>query len=256
MQIRPDESHARTSMTNSWFRTAIRLLPVFGLLILAATSGAQTRPPILEQIAKTYGLGSWGQVEAIRYTFNVQFPGVNVSQSWEWEPKTRKVSFWTPFYGLDKITYVRSELSSQPDDVKKKIDPEFINGNYWLVFPFHVSWDTSATVTDQGPHELPEGHGTAELVSVKYPAEGGGYTPGDTWNLYVGKDNRVEYLLFHHGGNLKPAVVSATWTGYKKAGPLLFSTEHRGTIDGKPLHLFFSDVSVKLRGSDTWVKAE
>jgi hypothetical protein len=94
------------------------------------------------------------------------------------------------------------------------------------------------------------------LVSVKYPAEGGGYTPGDTWNLYVGKDNRVEYLAFHHGGNVKPAVVTATWTGYKKAGPLLFPTEHRGTIDGKPLHLFFSDVSVKLTGSDTWVKAE
>jgi len=60
----------------------------------------------------------------------------------------------------------------------------------------------------------------------------------------------------YHGGNVKPAVVTATWTGYKKAGPLLFSTEHRGTIDGKPLHLFFSDVSVKLTGSDKWVKAE
>jgi hypothetical protein len=243
-------------MTNSWFRAAIRLLPVLGLLILGATPGALTRPPILEQIAKTYGLDSLGQVEAIRYTFNVQFPGVNISQSWEWEPKTGKVSFWTPFYGLQKVTYVRSELSSQPDDVKNKIDPEFINGNYWLVFPFHAYWDTSATVTDQGTDKLPVGHESAELVSVKYPAEGGGYNPGDTWNLYVGKDNRVEYLVFHHGGNAKPAVVTASWTGYKKAGPLLISTEHRGTIDGKPLHVFFSDVSVKLTGSDTWLKAE
>ncbi len=91
-------------MTNSWFRIAMRLLPVLGLLILAATSGAQTRPPILEQIAKTYGLDSLGQVEAIRYTFNLQFPGVNVSQSWEWEPKTGKVFLWTPFYGLQKVT--------------------------------------------------------------------------------------------------------------------------------------------------------
>ena len=80
-------------MTNSSFRTAIRLLPVLGLLILAATSWAQTRPPILEQIAKTYGLDSLGQVEAIRYTFNLQFPGVNISQSWEWEPKTRQDLF-------------------------------------------------------------------------------------------------------------------------------------------------------------------
>ena len=153
MQIRPDESHERTSMTNSWFRTAIRLLPVLGLLILAATSGAQTRPPILEQIAKTYGLDSWGQVEAIRFTFNLQFPGVNLSQPWEWEPKTGKISLWTPFYGFQKGIYVRSELSSQPDDVKKKIDPEFTNGSYWLLFPFHAYWDTSATVTDEGNQE-------------------------------------------------------------------------------------------------------
>jgi hypothetical protein len=50
--------------------------------------------------------------------------------------------------------------------------------------------------------------------------------------------------------------VTATWAGYKKAGPLLISTEHRGTADGKPLHIFISDVSVKLTGSDTWMKAQ
>jgi hypothetical protein len=50
--------------------------------------------------------------------------------------------------------------------------------------------------------------------------------------------------------------VIATWTGYKKAGPLLISTEHRGTADGKPLHLFFSNVAVKLAGSDKWVDAQ
>jgi hypothetical protein len=42
---------------------------VIGALGLAATSWAQTRPPIVEQIAKTYGLDSFGQIEAIRYTF-------------------------------------------------------------------------------------------------------------------------------------------------------------------------------------------
>jgi hypothetical protein len=45
-------------------------------------------------------------------------------------------------------------------------------------------------------------------------------------------------------------------TGYKKAGTLLISTEHRGTADGKPLHIFISDVAVKVRGSDTWVDAK
>ena len=64
-----------------------------GVLVLAPNSWAQQRPPILEKIAKTYGLDSFGQIEAIRYTWNAQFPGVNVSRTWEWEPKTTKVSW-------------------------------------------------------------------------------------------------------------------------------------------------------------------
>jgi len=50
--------------------------------------------------------------------------------------------------------------------------------------------------------------------------------------------------------------VIATWAGYKKAGPLLVSTDHHGTADGKPLTLTFTDVAVKLAGSDTWVNAQ
>jgi len=235
----------------------IRLL-AFLVLVLVPTSQAQTRPPILEQIAKTYGLDSFGQIDAIRYTWNAQFPGVNISRSWVWEPKTNKVSY----EGKDKdgkpvkVSYMRSELSSQPDVVKNEVDPGFTNDNYWLLFPFHAYWDTSATVTDQGMHKLPLVNGSAKLVAVKYPAEVGGYTPGDTWELYVGKDNRVEQFAYHRGGPKKPSLVIATWAGYKKAGPLLISTEHRGTADGKPLHLFFSDVAVKLTGSDTWVDAK
>jgi hypothetical protein len=229
------------------------------LLILPATLVAQQRAPILEQIVKTYGLDSYGQIEAIRYTWNGEIPGVfKLSHTWEWEPKTNKVSY----EGKDKdgkpvkVSYNRGELSSQPDAVKNEVDPAFINDNYWLLFPFHAFWDTSATVTDQGTKKLPEGTGSATLVSVKYPAEGGGYTPGDTWDLYVGKDNRVQALVYHRGGPKKPSLVTASWAGYKKAGPLLISTEHRGTADGKPLHIFISDVAVKLTGSDTWVKAK
>lgn len=244
-------------------RSALRLtmmgLLLCGVLVLAPNSWAQKRAPILGQIAKTYGLDSWDQIQAIRYTWNGEVTGLlKAAHTWEWEPKTNKVSY----EGKDKdgkpvkVTYIRTQLSSQPDNVKNEVDPAFINDNYWALFPFHAQWDTSATVTDQGMHKLPVGSGTARLVVVKYPAEGGGYTPGDTWDLYVGKDNRVEQMVYHRGGPKKPSLVTATWTGYKKAGPLLFSTEHRGTADGKPLHIFLSDVSVKLTGSDTWVKAQ
>jgi hypothetical protein len=244
-------------MITARYKRTVGLLS-FGVLVFATTCWAQNRPPILEQVAKAYGLDSYGQIEAIRYTWSAQFAGVNVSRSWIWEPKTGQVTY----EGKDKdgkpvkLTYLRSQLDSQPDNVKKEIDPAFNNDNYWLLFPFHACWDTSATVTDEGMKKLPLGAGSADLVSVKYPNEVGGYTPGDTWDLYVGKDNRVEQFVYHRGGPVKPSVVITTWAGYKKAGPLLISTDHRGTADGKPLHLFITEVAVKLTGSDTWINAQ
>ncbi len=251
------EAKGRASMMKLARSTTIGWL-FLGLLFLVPNSWAQERAPILDEIAKAYGIDSYGQIEAIRYTWNGEIPGVfKLAHAWEWEPKTNKVSY----EGKDKdgkpvkVTYMRSELSSQPDAVKNEVDPAFINDNYWLLFPFHAYWDKSATVTDQGMHKLPVGTGSANLVVVKYPNEGG-YTPGDTWDLYVGKDKRVQYLVYHRGGTKKPSLVVASWVGYKKGGPLLVSTEHRGTADGKPLHIFISDVSVKLAGSDTWMKAQ
>jgi hypothetical protein len=100
-----------------------------------------------------------------------------------------------------------------------------------------------------GEQKLPIGTGSAKEVMVDY-------SPGDVWDLYVGPDNRVEAFAFHRGGPRKPSVVIATWEGYKKAGPLLISTDRRGTADGQPLRIFFTDVAVKLVGSDSWTNAQ
>jgi len=245
-------------MTNLSRLDRIRLLAFsLALLILPAISCSPKRPAVAEQLAKTYGLDSFGQIDAIRYTFNAQFPGVNLARSWVWEPKTGQVSY----EGKDKdgnpvkVTYLRSQLSSQSDAVKNEIDPGFVNDQYLLLFPFHAYWDTSADVQDKGMQALPIGNGSAQLISVKYPSDIG-YTPGDTWDLYVGTDNRVEQMVYHRGGPKKQSLVNATWEGYKKAGPLLVSTEHRGTADGAPLTLTFTDVAVKVNGSDSWVNAQ
>src|SRR5438093_4256583 len=95
-----------------------------------------------------------------------------------------------------KATYVRSQLNSQPANVKDDVDPGFVNDQYWLLFALHVYWDTSANVQDKGMQGLPLGSGSSKLISVKYPSEGG-YTPGDHWDLYGRKDNRVEQMDQH-----------------------------------------------------------
>jgi hypothetical protein len=244
----------RTPVTSSSRSKVFRFLAL-GLLIFAAAAGAQERPPIAEQIAKAYGLDSFRQVEQIRYTWNAE-GAFKVSRSWVWEPKTDRVSYDGPDKSGKpvKVTYLRSQLSSQPAVVREEIDPAFINDKYWLIFPIQVFWDAGAKIEDKGKARLPQGKGSATRVLVTYPAAGG-YTPGDSYELFIGPDNRIQEWIFHRGGTAKPTFI-ATWTDYKKAGPLVISHDHPGIYEGKPLRIFLTGVAVKLAGSNAWVSAQ
>jgi hypothetical protein len=228
------------------------------MLIFAAALRAQTPPAIAKQIAQNYGLDSFEQIEAIRYTFHLEAPGHNLTRSWVWEPKTDQVSYESKDKSGKpvKITYVRSQLDSQPENVRKEIDPAFVNDQYTLLFPLHVYWDSWADVHEMGMQKLPLGKGSAEKIEVKYPSDGG-YTPGDTWDLYIGPDKRVQEFAYHRGGHGQPKLITAKWEDYKKAGPLLISTSRPGKADHIiPSRVFYSDVAVKLTGSTTWVNAQ
>ena len=104
-------------MTN--LRQLAAILSFSVLFIAPGISGAQEHAPIAEQIGKAYGLNSFGQVEAIRYTFNI--PAFQLSRTWVWEPKTDTVSY----EGADKegkpvkVTYKRDELQ-QPKRCRKE----------------------------------------------------------------------------------------------------------------------------------------
>jgi len=240
----------------TYLRRLAALLPFSALFIAPGISGAQQHAPIAGQIGKAYGLDSFGQVEAIRYTFNI--PELKLSRTWVWEPKTDTVTYAGPDKeGKSvKVTYKRDELSSQSDAVKNDIDPAFVSDHYVLLFPLHVAWDEWATVTDEGIQEMPISKKSARRVVVKYPSQGG-YSPGDTWELYVGKNKRLEEFVYHRAGKGLPSLYTGTWEGYEKAGPLLLSTDHEGTTgDGKSVRIFYSDVAVKVVGSDKWINAQ
>jgi hypothetical protein len=241
-------------MTNSSRLPVIGIL-VVGALAFAAPSSGQNRAPVSEAIAKAYGFDAFSQIDQIRYTFHI--PERSISRTWVWEPKTDQVSFEGKNKAGQpvKVTYRRSEIAGQPSVVKDEIDPSFINDQYWLVFPFHLVWDSSAKVEETGMHPLLLGKGSARRIVVTYPQEGG-YTPGDTWELFVGPDNRIQEWAWHKASSPEPTGIWS-WEDHKQAGPLLLSLNHHGKgMDGKPLRVFFTDVAVKLMGeTTTWAKA-
>jgi len=185
-------------MTSASRLHGIRLIAFSLILILSSLAAAQQRDPIIEKIAKAYGLDSYDKIEAIRYTWGIDIPGLfKATHKWEWEPKTGKISFeTTDKEGKPvKVSYDSSQLNSQSDQVKNEVEPAFVNDNYWLLFPLHAYWDKSATITNQGMQKLPIGPGSATLVSVKYPADAGGYTPGDTWDFDATMDIELADIL-------------------------------------------------------------
>jgi hypothetical protein len=251
-------NRTRILARNENSRLHLFFLLAFSALLALPTTSKAADTVTAQEVAKTFGIDSFSQIEGMRYTWNLELPnGQTISNKWEWSPKTNTVSF----DGKDKagnpvkVTYDRSKLESQSDAVKKEIDPQFANDQYWVLLPFHLLWD-GAAATDDGQQKLPIGDGSAQRIAMKYPSEGG-YQPGDTWDLYVGPDKRIEAITYHRGAPTPPPhLVSAKYEDYKKAGPLLISTSHPGTADGKPIRLWLTDVSVKLTGSDKWVDAQ
>jgi hypothetical protein len=93
---------------------------LLGILCPLVSASAQQRPPIADEIAKTHGFDSFGQIDAIRYTFHIDLPGLKLARSWIWEPKTDQITYEGP--GKDKkpvkVTYKRSDIAKQSPVLK------------------------------------------------------------------------------------------------------------------------------------------
>ena len=47
---------------------------------------------ILEKVAEAHGYDSWGDVQEIAFTFNVDRDSTHFERSWVWQPKTNEYS--------------------------------------------------------------------------------------------------------------------------------------------------------------------
>jgi hypothetical protein len=204
-----------------------------------------------ESIGNAYGVHYFPQVEQIQYRFNAKIGEKEVSRFWIWEPKLDRVTFQGTNYE-EAVTYHRHEIDTTASSALKKVDAWFINDNYWLLFPFHVAWDTGLKLEDRGRQNLPLGGGSARWAVITFPPTGG-YTPGDVYEIYFDDNYRLIQWVYRRGGSAEPTRTT-TWQDYRQAGPLVLSQDHRAADES--FRVWFTGVGVKLTGVDSWMFTE
>ncbi len=226
------------------------------LLCLLCSAGDlfSQEPTIGEKIAQAYGVSGFGEIEELKFTFNIKWGEISASRSWVWLPKEDKVTYLGDGKPDSKaITYNRKDLSDSGSESLREIDAHFINDQYWLLFPFHLAWDSGMKVELAGEKvKFPMGGGMGRMVSVIYPPTGG-YTPGDRYDLFLDDNNMIAEWIFRRGGAEKPTVI-ATWEDNRHMGPIIMSLNHVGA--DKNFHVWFTDVEMKLSGSGEPIKSE
>lgn len=181
-------------------------------------------------IAQNYGLQNWNKVESITYTFNVKSPRAEFGRTWTWHPKEDKVYSHT-----DDLTYTRGE------GMDPKIDKNFINDVFWLLFPFQIVWDPTLTFEEEENVKDPISGDTVQKLRVIYNKEDG-YTPGDVYELFYDDDYTVTAWNFIRGGEGEGR--ATVWKDNQDFNGITISTDHRNTQGGG---LWFSDIEVKLK---------
>lgn len=236
-------------MTPIRFATASLLLAV-AVPILAADA------PTKESLAAAQGLDHWSEVAEIRFTFVVQRPDQTIARRWNWSVSDDKVTLQetkTPAKGEATTTTTSYRRDQLEGDDAIAADKKFINDSFWLLWPLHLQWSDDAKLGPATDGTDPIGGGKCRVVTLSYPPDAGGYTPGDSYDLFLpaGSDRPVAWA--YHKAGAKEATLTTSRERYQQVGPLTLSTLHK-TKDAD-FELRFEDVAIRKEGSKEWVSA-
>lgn len=191
---------------------------------------------IAEKIANAHGYDNWKNVEKIEFTFRVDRDTIQGSgRSWEWFPKKDSVVMRA---GEQHVKFLRSELDSVPPNA----DRAFINDKFWLLVPFQLVWDTSATISEPKKAEAPISKTKMDMITITYPNEGG-YTPGDAYDIFYNEDYMIEEWIFRKGNSKEPSMAT-TFENYKDFNGIKIAIDHKR--DNGNWNLNFTDVNITL----------
>lgn len=231
----------------------LKALPMMALVLLAACrsepketeKGPQGEAPLAQAdareisrlVADAHGFQRWKEVEEFRFTFNADQGGLHFERSWIWEPKEHRV---TAISGADTLAYRQDLL----DSTAHKRNAGFINDRYWLLAPFNLVWDAqSYEPVYQKEQKAPISGETMQKLTIVYK-DGGGYTPGDAYDLYFGDDMLIREWVYRRSNQKEPSLIS-TWEDYVEVEGLKLARRHVRQ-DGSP-GPYFSGIEVKNR---------
>jgi len=210
-----------------------------GLLFINCKQKSETKRPekeisIAEKIANAHGFENWKQVSEIQFTFNVDEDSSHFERSWVWKPKANEVMALSK---KDTINYNRSII----DSTLTKTDSGFINDKYWLLVPFQLIWDESITISEGIKEEAPVSKTQPHRITVTYPNEGG-YTPGDTYDIYYDNDFLIKEWIFRKANQKEPSVIT-TFENYQDFNGVKIALDHKKAKGNWNLN--FTNVKIK-----------
>ncbi|RED48303.1 hypothetical protein [Seonamhaeicola aphaedonensis] len=183
---------------------------------------------IAEQIANAHGFENWDKVKEIQFKF-----GKN--RLWNWNPKTDNVRLTTD---TDTIVYNRKFI----DSTYLKADRAFINDKFWLLIPFQLVWDASASISKPMQKLAPISKNIMNKITITYPPEGG-YTPGDAYDIYFDKDLIIKEWVFRKGNKPEPSLIN-TFENYQDFKGIKLALDHKKANDKGGVK--FTNVKVKF----------
>lgn len=188
-----------------------------------------------ETIAYKNGFEAWKEVKQIDFKFNVAREGKTLGgRKWSWKPKRNEVSLLTE---TDTITFNRATL----DSITTPYDANFINDKYWLLAPFNLIWDEGTKFSEKENQIAPISKDTLNMLTITYSKKGG-YTPGDAYDFYYGKDFMIKEWVFRKS-NSKEMSMQTTWEDYQTFKGIVISKSHKDPASN--LELFFTDINVQ-----------
>ncbi len=209
---------------------------VFLLTLFVTSCQPEKELTVAEKIANAHGFKNWDNVSEVNFTFRVNRDTIiGKGRSWTWQPQTGKVSMTA---NGKTTTYNQRNLTA----TNKPIDRAFINDKFWLLIPFQLVWDTTATISEVSQKEAPISKTKMDRITITYPNQGG-YTPGDAYDIYFDKDFIIREWTFRKG-NSKTPTLSTTFENHKDFNGIKIATDHKKD-DGK-WNLNFTDISVTL----------